>query len=169
MTKDIDENTLGLSEKEKAFLKAEEERMGMKLKELVSPPVYNMCFACGSANPIGLHLHFFAIPDGCISFFTPRREHQSYNDRMHGGLIMTLMDEVMGNYLFLKTGIPAYTGKMESRFRSPILIGETVKVICREVKRKGPLAVMEAEVIHEDGTVAAEALSHMMFERQKKG
>ena len=36
MTKDIDENTLGLSEKEKAFLKAEEERMGMKLKELVS-------------------------------------------------------------------------------------------------------------------------------------
>lgn len=39
MTKDIDENTLGLSEKEKAFLKAEEERMGMKLKELVSPPV----------------------------------------------------------------------------------------------------------------------------------
>ena len=45
MTKDIDENTLGLSEKEKAFLKAEEERMGMKLKELVSPPVYNMCFA----------------------------------------------------------------------------------------------------------------------------
>lgn len=99
MTKDIDENTLGLSEKEKAFLKAEEERMGMKLKELVSPPVYNMCFACGSANPIGLHLHFFAIPDGCISFFTPRREHQSYNDRMHGGLIMTLMDEVMGKLL----------------------------------------------------------------------
>lgn len=50
MTKDIDENTLGLSEKEKAFLKAEEERMGMKLKELVSPPVYNMCFACGSGE-----------------------------------------------------------------------------------------------------------------------
>ncbi|WP_297022781.1 PaaI family thioesterase [uncultured Dialister sp.] len=58
---------------------------------------------------------------------------------------------------------------MESRFRSPILIGETVKVVCREVKRKGPLAVMEAEVMHEDGTVAAEALSHMMFERPKKG
>ena len=50
MTKDIDENTLGLSEKEKAFLKAEEERMGMKLKELVSPPVYNMCFTTDSAS-----------------------------------------------------------------------------------------------------------------------
>ena len=56
MTKDIDENTLGLSEKEKAFLKAEEERMGMKLKELVSPPVYNMCFACGSANLSLIHI-----------------------------------------------------------------------------------------------------------------
>ena len=50
MTKDIDENTLGLSEKEKAFLKAEEERMGMKLKELVSPPVYNMCLRIGESD-----------------------------------------------------------------------------------------------------------------------
>lgn len=62
-------------------------------------------------NPLGLHLHFFSIPGGCLAFFTPSHEHQSYNDRMHGGLIMTLMDEVMGNYLFLNTGIPAYTGK----------------------------------------------------------
>ena len=169
MTKDIDENTLGLSEKEKAFLKAEEERMGMKLKELVSPPVYNMCFACGSANPIGLHLHFFAIPDGCISFFTPRREHQSYNDRMHGGLIMTLMDEVMGNYLFLTGGVPAYTGKMESRFRSPLLIGETVEIRCHEEKRRGQLVIMTAKIIKEDGTEAAEAVSHMMLEPPSKG
>ena len=43
---------------------------------------------------------------------------------------MTLMDEVMGNYLFLTGGVPAYTGKMESRFRSPILIGETVEIRC---------------------------------------
>ena len=85
---------------------------------------------------------------------------------MHGGLILTLMDEVMGNYLFLNTGIPAYTGKMETRFRTPVLIGETVKVVCREIRRKGPLSVMEARVLHEDGTVAAEATSHMMFEQK---
>ena len=156
-----------LNHKEKLLLREEEERLGYPLKEMKASPSYEMCFACGENNPIGLHLHFYALPHGCLCFFTPSHEHQSYNDRMHGGLIMTLMDEVMGNYLFLNTGIPAYTGKMETRFRSPVIIGETVKVICREVKKKGLLAVMEAQVIHEDGSVAAEAQSHMMFEMKK--
>ena len=110
-----------LNEKETALLRREEERRGITLVEWPRNPTYNMCFACGTENPIGLHLHFFSLPQGCLSLFTPSREHQSYDDRMHGGLIMTLMDEVMGNYLFLKGGIPAYTGKMESRFRQPIL------------------------------------------------
>ena len=126
----------------------------------------NHCFGCGRDNPIGLKLDMKMEGDHCVAYFTPKAEHESYGDRMHGGLIMTLMDEVMGNYLFLNTGIPAYTGKMETRFRTPVLIGETVKVICREIRRKGPLSVMEARVLHEDGTVAAEATSHMMFEQK---
>ena len=126
----------------------------------------NHCFGCGRDNPIGLKLDMKMEGDHCVAYFTPKAEHESYGDRMHGGLIMTLMDEVMGNYLFLNTGIPAYAGKMETRFRTPVLIGETVKVICREIRRKGPLSVMEARVLHEDGTVAAEATSHMMFEQK---
>ena len=152
-----------LTEKEKEILTAECARLGIAVTEWERNPEYSMCFACGMGNPIGLHLHFFKTPDGCLSVFTPKREHQSYNDRMHGGLIMTLMDEIMGNYLFLKEGTPAYTGKMESRFRKPVLIGETVLITCREVKRKGHLAILEATVQKEDGTIAAEATSHMML------
>ena len=81
-----------LNEKETALLRREEARLGITLVEWPRNPTYNMCFACGTENPIGLHLHFFSLPQGCLSLFTPSREHQSYNDRMHGGLIMTLMD-----------------------------------------------------------------------------
>lgn len=154
-----------LKDKEREMLQEEEKKLGHPLEELAGNPAYQMCFACGDNNPIGLHLHFFRLDEGAISFFTPSHEHQSYNDRMHGGLIMTLMDEVAGNYLFLTTGIPSYTGKMETRFRSPVLIGETVKIICHETKRKGMLSVMEISVLHEDGTVAAESISYMMFEK----
>ena len=70
---------LEMNEAEKRFLAAEEARLGQKLEELSKTPTYNMCFACGEANPIGLHLHFFLIPDGCMAFFTPLPEHQSYN------------------------------------------------------------------------------------------
>lgn len=89
-----------LNTREKELLHEEEEKLGRPLTELSGGPAYSMCFACGKENPLGLHLHFFSIPGGCLAFFTPSHEHQSYNDRMHGGLIMTLMDEVMGNYLF---------------------------------------------------------------------
>lgn len=162
----MEKESFPLNDKELEMLREEEKRAGHPLKELAGNPAYQMCFACGEKNAIGLHLHFFLTDGGAVSFFTPSHEHQSYNDRMHGGLVMTLMDEIIGNYLFLTTGIPCYTGKMESRFRSPVLIGETVKIVCREVKRKGALAVMEASVLHEDGTVAAEATSHMMFEKK---
>ncbi len=153
-----------LTEKEIEILTAECARRGIPLIEWKRNPEYSMCFACGEGNPIGLHLHFFQTPNGCLSVFTPKREHQSYNDRMHGGLIMTLMDEIMGNYLFLKEGKPAYTGKMESRFRKPIQIGETVLISCQEIKRKGHLSVLTAAVTLPDGTIAAEATSHMMVE-----
>ncbi len=151
-----------LTLQEKEILQTVEKKLGAPLKEWKQDPKYDMCFACGAHNPIGLHLPFFSIPNGCLSIFTPFHEHQSYNDRMHGGLIMTLMDEVMGNYLFIKEGKPTYTGKMESRFRKPVLIGQTILISCQEVKRKGHLVVMEAKVETADGAVCAEATSHMM-------
>lgn len=158
-----DHELFPLTHQEKAVIVAEEKKLGFSLTEWKQKSEYDMCFACGIHNPIGLHLHFFLIPNGCLAVFTPSHEHQSYNDRMHGGLIMTLMDEVMGNYLFMKEGKPAYTGKMESRFRNPVLIGETVIIFCQETKRKGHLVVMEAQVKKPDGTICAEATSHMML------
>ena len=48
-----------------------------------------MCFGCGKNNPIGLHMHFKVDENGCSSHFTPEPCHQSYDGRMHGGLIST--------------------------------------------------------------------------------
>ncbi len=55
------------------------------------------CFACGKANPIGLKLAFREMDDGrYVSIFTPGPEHQSYEGALHGGIIGTVLDEVMG-------------------------------------------------------------------------
>lgn len=55
-----------LNDKEKALLHMEEEKLGQPLKELTGGPAYSMCFACGSDNPIGLHLHFFPFPKAAL-------------------------------------------------------------------------------------------------------
>lgn len=157
-----------LSAAEEACLRREEVKRGILLPELPKDEEYAMCFACGEKNPVGLHLHFFSIPDGQLAFFTPGPEHQSYNGRMHGGLITLLLDEVMGNYLFKKDGLPAYTARLELRFRAPVEIGTTIKCEGHEVKRKGRLVLMEGTITGPDGTIVAEATSHMMLEKVRE-
>lgn len=123
----------------------------------------NHCFGCGRDNPIGLKLDMKLDGDRCVAYFTPKAEHESYGDRMHGGLMSTLLDEVMGDYVFRKAGKPAYTARLEIRFRSAIRIGETVKVEGWPEVHRGRLFIMKGKITHADGTPAAEAKAEMML------
>ena len=123
----------------------------------------NHCFGCGRDNPIGLKLDMKLDGDRCVAYFTPKAEHESYGDRMHGGLTSTLLDEVMGDYVFRKAGKPAYTARLELRFRSAIRIGETVKVEGWPEVHRGRLFIMKGKITHADGTPAAEAKAEMML------
>lgn len=121
------------------------------------------CFGCGRDNPIGLKLDMKLDGDRCVAYFTPKAEHESYGDCMHGGLTSTLLDEVMGDYVFRKAGKPAYTARLEIRFRSAIRIGETVKVEGWPEVHRGRLFIMKGKITHADGTPAAEAKAEMML------
>lgn len=123
----------------------------------------NHCFGCGRDNPIGLKLDMKLDGNRCVAYFTPKAEHESYGDRMHGGLTSTLLDEVMGDYVFCKAGKPAYTARLEIRFRSAIRIGETVKVEGWPEVHRGRLFIMKGKITHADGTPAAEAKAEMML------
>ena len=123
----------------------------------------NHCFGCGRDNPIGLKLDMKLDGNRCVAYFTPKVEHESYGDRMHGGLTSTLLDEVMGDYVFRKAGKPAYTARLEIRFRSAIRIGETVKVEGWPEVHRGRLFIMKGKITLADGTPAAEAKAEMML------
>lgn len=125
-----------------------------------------MCFGCGRDNPMGLHLHFRTDEDGCYTSFVPQPVHQSYDGRMHGGLISTLLDETMGNYPYMYEHKVAYTARLEVRFRQPVRIGERIRVITKVKRRKGQLLEMTGQVVREDGTVAAEADGKLMYEER---
>ena len=106
----------------------------------------------------------FELNDECCkAYFTPRKEHQSYTGRMHGGLVCVLLDEVTGNYLYCKEGKPAYTAKMEIRYRQPLRIDEEVICTGWEKRRKGNMVEMLGKIERLDGTVLAESTSKMMI------
>lgn len=126
------------------------------------------CFGCGKNNPIGLKLEMKLEDHICSAYFVTRKDLESYGDRMHGGITSTLLDEVMGDYVFRVAGVPAYTAKLDIRFRSAIRIGETVKVEGWIESHRGRLYITKGRVLHEDGTIAAEAEAKMMVAATNK-
>lgn len=124
---------------------------------------YNWCFACGKDNPIGMKLEFSFTGDEYSAVFLPQKEHQSYDNKMHGGLIATLLDEAMGDYVNKVTGQQAVTARMEVRYRESVPVGKQVRVVSRLVKKKGRLYDMKGELFLSDGTLAAEATGRILL------
>lgn len=53
------------------------------------------CFVCGAENPSGLGLHIFQDGLDAIATFHASRELQGYPDRLHGGIVGLLVDEML--------------------------------------------------------------------------
>jgi uncharacterized protein (TIGR00369 family) len=83
------------------------------------------CFACGRANPAGLHLELRFGPNRAEATFTAERRHQGYDGITHGGIVTALLDEVMGWAIFHQ-GIWAVTTRFALTLRRPVRVGEEV-------------------------------------------
>ena len=86
---------------------------------------YPNCFGCGADNPIGLRLQYRWQDDALTTEFTPGDEHEGFSGIVHGGIITTLLYEVMENFSYLRGDI-AMMRDMQTRFRSPAKIGERI-------------------------------------------
>lgn len=89
-------------------------------------PHTHSCFVCGESNAIGLKLRFET--DGRIvrTRFRPRTEHIGFKQVVHGGLIATVLDEIMVWACVVPTGQFAYCGELTVRFLSPLRPHEEV-------------------------------------------
>jgi acyl-coenzyme A thioesterase PaaI-like protein len=122
----------------------------------------NGCFVCGPGNPIGLKLTFRLDGDVCRSEFTADERHSGYRDVTHGGIVFSLLDDVMANWLWLQ-GVQCFTAKADIRYRAQLPIGVPVALEGRCLKRKGRLALMAGRVLRaDDGQVVAEATASFM-------
>jgi acyl-coenzyme A thioesterase PaaI-like protein len=109
-----------------------------------------MCFCCGPRNPIGLKLEFEMTPDGRMrTLWTPRREHQGFKDIVHGGLVATVLDEVMVRLLYIR-GIQAVTAGMETRLSRPLRWGTEYRFEGWMVRDRGRAVITEAEAAEAD-------------------
>jgi acyl-CoA hydrolase len=90
----------------------------------------NNCFACGKKNPISLRLDIQTVEvkhpdeDGenllVRTECTPPAHLQGWADVIHGGIISTLLDEIITYVAIAHFGGPAVTAQLDIRFKQPV-------------------------------------------------
>lgn len=117
---------------------------------------YSNCFVCGDKNDIGLKLDFYEKDGKARVEFTPTKNYEGYKGILHGGILSTLLDEVMIKSILAKE-ILTVTSQIEVKFKKPAIIGEKLIIEGEITGERGRLILTEGKVFKEDGTVVAEA------------
>lgn len=121
-------------------------------------PTYEHCFVCGREHPRGLHLRFFTREDGIAYVeFDPEDTLTGYEEMVHGGVIATLFDELLGWSVGLKTNQLFLTGELTVRYRKPVLANRSYLGSAFPTEDKKRYWIAEGELQDEDGTIYARA------------
>ena len=90
---------------------------------------YGNCFVCGENNPSGLRLRFEIDKERQTlkTMFSASPTFQGWDGLVHGGIISTLLDEVMAKLVY-ELGYPAVTASLEIKFKKPAPILEPLHV-----------------------------------------
>ncbi len=84
------------------------------------------CFACGELSEIGLHLQLRLTPGRCTTELTLLRQFEGWEGIIHGGILCTILDEVMA-WSLVERDNWGVTAKMSIAFKKPALVGRHVK------------------------------------------
>jgi acyl-coenzyme A thioesterase PaaI-like protein len=119
------------------------------------------CLCCGEKNPWGLKMKFRYEGEKLLSEVIVPKELQGFANVVHGGILGTLMDEVMVNLYWLK-GEKAVTVEYQVRLKAPCPVGEKVLLSAWKLGSKKRIRLTGAEARLENGIVVAEATAKCM-------
>ncbi len=117
----------------------------------------NSCYGCGKLNTAGLQLDVVVADGVARATYRSRPEHQGFPGLVHGGIVATLLDEVMG-WVMYTAGVWAVTAKMDLRYRRPVPVGADLMLEARIERQKGRMLKAHAEARSaESGEVLVES------------
>jgi uncharacterized protein (TIGR00369 family) len=115
------------------------------------------CFACGTLNTHGLHLVLHAADDRCWTELTLDRAFEGWEDIAHGGIVCTILDEVMA-WALVDHDLWGVTARMSVDFKRPVRIGQPIRGEGRVIGVRRRLVDAEGVLLDtDDGTVLARA------------
>ena len=123
---------------------------------LLKPNPANHCFGCGGANTRGMQLTFEQDDDAkrIRGRFRISADYQGGVGFVHGGIVATLLDEVMAKVSRFRED-HAMTAELTVEYLKPVPVDRDVTIEGWEVERNGRSLRREGEIRDASGTILA--------------
>lgn len=131
----------------------------MRLKVIKKHNSSDMCAVCGYKNPYSLKAEFFEVDNNYLVGLTQGMdEHQSYPNRMHGGIICALLDETIGRAIQINQPETwGVTSELTVKYRKPTPLNQPLKIVGKIVKDTSRVFIGEGFVEDKEGNLLAQA------------
>ena len=120
---------------------------------------FHNCFGCGPRNTHGLKMRFYTDEKSLYSWVEIPGHFSGWKDFAHGGVITTMLDEVMGwsALHLLKTMV--LTKSITVDFVKPVHVNREVKLVGTVLERRNDReAVMEGALYDANGELCSKAV-----------
>jgi uncharacterized protein (TIGR00369 family) len=116
----------------------------------------NPCFGCGGGNERGMKLafEFDESSQRVIGRFHLGAEYQGASGFIHGGIIATVLDEVMSKVSHFGK-LPAVTAELTVEYLRPVRVDEELRVEGFATRRDGRDLYREGEILNTSGVLLA--------------
>jgi len=104
--------------------------MTIKAERILLPRIEKSgCFGCGPDNPRGLRMTFYAVGGTIRSDVILNKHHMGWENIAHGGIISTILDEIMGWTVIAYKRAFFVTRKMEVQYLRPVELDTALTVV----------------------------------------
>lgn len=123
----------------------------------------SMCFTCGVNNKAGLNARFYHCQNSegkeiLLVTAKPKEHHQSYPNRMHGGVIASLLDEGIGRAMeIINPDMWAVTTELNVKYRKVVPLDQTIYIESQVTSETSRTYDASGKLFLADGTVCATA------------
>jgi uncharacterized protein (TIGR00369 family) len=129
-------------------------------KRLPNSETHN-CFGCSPINPSGLQMKFYTNDVSVFSEVTVPKHLCGWNNLIHGGVLSTILDEIMSWAAIYLLKRITLTKSMTIDFLKPVYIGHPLKAEGKVLELRGRHeAVMEGILSNSDGTICTRSTAH---------
>lgn len=127
-------------------------KSGADERETLDPNIFgdeSPCFGCSPTHPVGLKLELERVGEEVVTRYSPPERFQGPPGLMHGGLVLTLADEIAAWTVVGLERRFGFTGAVDARLKKPVRIGRPVIGRGRIATNRGRVLII-AVTLHQD-------------------